>query len=145
MNLDLSLKILSVCNENTTRSVLLEHYLKSLGFLHIVSAGLTPVGFANPLVEELLKTNGIQVNLDDPRGLDDIDIGDFDVVIALSQNGYERLKDFKIKGDLGDAELEYWDIAAPPSFGEVSRAQLLDAYSRLYNDIKAHTKNRFDV
>ena len=140
-----TMRILCVCDENTTRSVLLEHHLESLGFNHVSSVGIAPASFSNPLVEEILAAENINIAAEDPESVEDVDLDAFDLIISLSKKAYEYLKLLKAQGGLGDAELEYWDIASPPPFGEIPRAQLLEGYMRIYEDIKAHTKNRFDV
>ena len=139
MTLPIPEKILCLCTENTVRSVMLEGLLSQ--YTQVKSAGLDPVSFSNPITEEVIQKNQVNFEIEDPKGLDDVSLDEFDLVIAVSEPAYEYLK----QNHPEKAEVEYWVTAQPPLLGEISRDACLESYQNIFNELKHHIENRFDL
>lgn len=117
-----ALSILYICIGNTCRSPMAEAITRNLGGddVRAASAGLRPFGRIVSGTVHALRQLGY-----DPRGLaskalDDVDLGDFDIIVSLlGPTGLSHLP-----ANLG-ADLEAWPI--PDPYGEDDEVYLTTA------------------
>ena len=133
--------VLYVCNLNAVRSPMAEALTKSIcgKSVYVDSAGLEPSerdGFAISVLKEI----GIDMTEDLPLDLEEIDIGSFDVVICLTEEAYERVKE-RVKGQA--VSVEFWPTRDPFANAGGSREQRLAAYRELRDDLRDKIERRF--
>ena len=133
-------KILCVCIENTVRSVMLESLL--FQYTNTISAGIDVASFSNPIVQEVVKANGIDFQIKEPEDIDDIDLDDVDLIITLSEDAYRYIKSKELHKK---CEVEQWVTARPPVLGEVPRQACFDAYQNIFNELVKHIENSFEI
>jgi len=107
------LSILFVCIGNTCRSPMAEAIARGLGEdrVRASSAGIMPFGRIVPATVEALEALGYDPRGLASKGLDDIDLGDFDIIVSLlGPSGLSYLP-----FTLG-AQLESWSVRDP--YGE---------------------------
>lgn len=113
-------KILFVCQGNTCRSVISEYLARRrFGEGHIFeSAGINPqlAAEAANAIQALNRNFGIDASRHVPRGVDRLDLADFDLVIAMDKHvddsivpscAAHKLKLWKIPDPYGDNSDEY--------------------------------------
>jgi protein-tyrosine-phosphatase len=138
MNPRASGRVLFLCSRNSVRSPMAEQLLRAAGARNVVnvaSAGLLADemdGFALAVLAEI----GLPGPPHAPRALEELEIGDFDVVIALSEDA-ERVA----RGARGDA-VERWEVP-DPSGAEGNREQRMDAYRAVRDLLAGKIRKRF--
>lgn len=103
--------------------------------VRVESAGLAfgePDAFAQAIMREIGMDMDVQ-----PTGLNGLDLSAFDIVIALSEEAFARVKEM-----VGGSAAEFWRIP-DPSMGEGSREQRLAAYRQARDVIAARIAERF--
>src|SRR5689334_23696878 len=85
------LRVLILCTGNSARSQMAEAILKRKGHGRFIaeSAGSEPAARVNPYAIEALREAGINWRGHQPRGLDDIVHGRWDIVITVCDNARE--------------------------------------------------------
>lgn len=80
------LKVLFVCVGNAFRSQMAEAFARALGgdLLEAESAGLAPVSALPAITREILGAHGIDVAGQFPKGLDEVDLAAFDLIVNIS-------------------------------------------------------------
>lgn len=80
------LKVLFVCVGNAFRSQMAEAFARALGgdLLEVESAGLAPVSLLPAITREILSAHGIDVAGQFPKGLDEVDLAAFDLIVNIS-------------------------------------------------------------
>lgn len=80
------LKVLFVCVGNAFRSQMAEAFARALGgdLLEVESAGLAPVSALPAITREILGAHGIDVAGQFPKGLDEVDLAAFDLIVNIS-------------------------------------------------------------
>lgn len=107
------LSILFICIGNTCRSPMAEAIARGLGEdrVRASSAGIMPFGRIVPSTVEALEALGYDPRGLESKGLDEIDLGDFDIIVSLlGPSGLSYLP-----STLG-AQLESWSVRDP--YGE---------------------------
>lgn len=111
-------------------------------YAQVESAGINPASFANPLTSEILINNKLSFDITDPKGIDEVSVETFDLIITVSESAHNYLKGYD---EAGNVEIEYWITAVPPVLGEVSREACLDAYQNIFDELTRHIQNRFEI
>lgn len=130
--------VLFVCNLNSVRSPMAAALLAHLGEgrVRADSAGVWE-GAVDPFVPGVLAELGLDLGELTPKAIDDIDLGNFDLLVALTPRAHEALK-AKNPGGL----IEEWAVDNPTdTYG--SREQIMDAYRALRDDLAARLRRRF--
>lgn len=124
--------VLFVCTSNTIRSRLAEELARwrTRGRVHIDSCGVRP-GEPDGFVVAVLDEIGLDAPEDDPKGFRELEDSDFDLIITLSREAYDRALEF---AEHLATEVEYWPTV-DPSLVEGSREQRLEAYRRTRDEI----------
>ena len=107
------LSILFICIGNTCRSPMAEAITRGLGMNHVQasSAGIMPFGRIVSSTVEALEALGYDPGGLASKGLDDVDLAEFDIIVSLlGSSGLSYLPSF-----LG-AQLESWSVQDP--YGE---------------------------
>ena len=133
--------VLYVCNLNAVRSPMAEALTKAIcgKAIYVDSAGLEP-SERDPFVLSVLGEIGIDMSKDQPLDLEEIDVGSFDVVICLTEEAYERVKEL-VKGQA--VNVEFWPTRDPFANTGGSRDQRLVAYRDLRDDLQDKIEKRF--
>ena len=132
--------ILFLCGQNAIRSPMAE----ALAAFHLPrtvlvrSAGLRS-GQRDPFVDAVIAEAGLPVIPHDPHGIDEIEDGLFDVVIALTPAAHEFAQEL---GRTSSIEIEHWDTP-DPSMTEGRREQVMDAYRAVRDGLERRIIARF--
>ena len=132
--------ILFMCGQNAIRSPMAE----ALAAFHLPrgvlvrSAGLR-TGARDPFVDAVIAEAGLPVIPHDPHGIDEIEDGLFDLVIALTPEARDFAHDLARTSHL---EVEHWDTP-DPSMTEGRREQVLEAYRAVRDGLERRILQRF--
>ena len=132
--------ILFLCGQNAIRSPMAE----ALAAFHLPrnvlvrSAGLR-TGTRDPFVDAVIAEAGLPVIPHDPHGIDEIEDGLFDVVIALTPEAHAFAREL---GRTSSVKIEHWETP-DPSLTEGRREQVLDAYRATRDGLEARILRRF--
>jgi len=131
--------VLFLCNRNIIRSPMAAALLGHLsqGMMTAESAGITP-GEPDPLSGAALAELGLAI-AGAPRAVDDVMLGRFDQIVALSPQAQHRALELTRNLPLA---VEYWQVA-DPSIADGSREQRLAAYRMVRDDLARKVKDRF--
>jgi arsenate reductase len=80
------LNVLFVCVGNAFRSQMAEAFARALGadLLEVESAGLAPVADLPAITVEIMAAHGIDASPQYPKGLDEVDLAGFDLIVNMS-------------------------------------------------------------
>jgi protein-tyrosine-phosphatase len=128
-------RVLFVCSRNSVRSPMAEQLLRATGVAEVASAGL--VGdeldaFAVAALSEI----GLAGPPHPPRALEELRVGDFDTVIALSDDAEAAVRAMR-----SDA-VERW-IVPDPTEVQGNRDQRMDAYRSVRDLLAGQIRKRF--
>jgi protein-tyrosine-phosphatase len=135
--------VLFACTLNSVRSPMAEalarrHFGQRI---YVDSAGLSTSdldGFAIAAMEEI----GIDMRDHNTQGFDDIDLSEFDLVIALSPEAHARAEALTQHSSV---KVEYWPIQDPTRESGGSRESRLHAYRQVRDDIRQRIRARFPI
>lgn len=117
--------VLFVCNHNVIRSPMGEALMRQRHGNHVftASAGVR-VGEVDPFVEAVMAELGVDMSSHEPKALEDLDEGYFDLVVTLSPTAHH----VALERTVVDAtEVVYWP-SADPTVVTGAREARLDAY-----------------
>ncbi len=125
--------VLFACSMNAVRSPMAEALAKQIlgRNMFIDSAGVQSKAL-DPFAMCVMRELGIEISAHHTKTFDDIHADSFDLIIALSQEAFERVKELCHTADF---ETEYWPISDPTDCGN-TRDQKLEAYRMARDDIK---------
>jgi len=129
--------VLFLCNQNAVRSpmarALAQQQCKRRIF--IASAGLI-AGVLDPFSVAAMAEHDIDISQHKAQTLADVEIGLFDLVIALTEESRDHVSKL-----FPDAPLEYW--ATPdPSDSEGNRNQVMDSYRLVRDHLEVRIADR---
>src|SRR5450631_3178466 len=131
--------ILFACTMNAVRSpmaaVMLRHLTRGL---YIESAGVK-AGTLDPLAVEAMGEIGLEIAKHRPRRFQDLEDGNFDLVITLSPEAQHQAMELT---RMTATRVEYWPTMDPTAV-EGSREQRLLAYRSVRDQLMERLKQRF--
>ncbi len=134
--------VLFACTLNAIRSpmaaAILHHYRGDK--IYVASAGIA-AGDPDPFVGLVMDEIGIDLKTHRPHSFEDMEDSAFDLLVTLSPEAQKRAEDM---ARTMAVEVEGWTIP-DPSTCQGSRAQILDAYRGVRDDLVKRIKERFAV
>lgn len=132
--------VLFACTLNSVRSPMAEALMKHLlgTTIFVDSAGVESAEL-DPFVLEALSEVGYERKEHHAKRLDDLQDHAFDLIVALTPEARDKAEEV-VRGEAVD--VEFWSVEDPTLEGG-SRAQRLDAYRRLRDDLIRRIKERF--
>ena len=117
--------VLFVCNHNSIRSPMGEALMRQRHGNHVftASAGVR-VGETDPFVDAVMAELGVDMSNHEPRALEDLDEGYFDLVVTLSPTAHHVALERAV---VDATEVVYWP-SADPTVVTGAREARLDAY-----------------
>ena len=139
--LSLPASVLFACNMNRVRSPMAAALLqRRLGRkVFVDSCGLHEGEGIDPFVLAVMAEVGVDLSDQAPKTFGALAADSFDLIISLTPEAHARAKNLA-RGRAVDVEL--WPTGDPTTEGG-SRAQRLDAYRRIRNDISCRIAARF--
>ncbi len=130
--------VLFACNMNSVRSPMAAALLRleAGDQLKVDSAGVYEGGL-DPFVEIVMEQLGVAMSGHEPKTLSEVDLTDFDVVVALTPEAAVEARKL-----LPRAAIEFWDIENP-SEERGGRDAIVAAYGRVRDELKAKLARRF--
>ncbi len=131
--------ILFVCGKNSIRSPMAEMLARKLlpANVYIASAGVKR-GERDPFVDSVLQEEGLSLNDRQPRDLEEMTDGFFDLIVTLTPLAHhtvlERMRGFSV-------DVEYWPTP-DPTLVTGSREQILSAYRDVRDRLKRRITER---
>lgn len=130
--------VLFACNMNSVRSPMAAALLRlEAGDAMLVDSAGVYEGGLDPFVEIVMKEIGVAMSGHEPKTLGEVDLGKFDVVVALTPEAA-----VEARRHLPRSAIEFWDIENP-SEERGGRDAIIAAYARVRDDLKAHLARRF--
>lgn len=132
--------VLFACTQNVIRSpmaaAILHHYYGSR--IYVASCGIA-AGDPDPFVALVMDEIGLDLKTHRPHSFEDLEDSAFDLLVTLSPEAEARANDMARTNAIA---VENWNIA-DPSHTHGSRAQILDAYRAVRDDLVKRVKARF--
>jgi len=131
--------VLFVCGKNAIRSPIAELLARKLlpPNMYIASAGVQR-GERDPFVDAVLNEEGLSLDARQPRGLEELADGYFDLIITLTPLAHhtvlERMRGFSV-------DVEYWPTP-DPTLMTGSREQIMNAYRDVRDRLKRQITKR---
>lgn len=131
--------VLYVCGQNSIRSPIAEALTRKMfPDIYVASAGVVK-GNRDPFAAAVIAEDGLSMEDHNPRGLEELSDGFFDLVITLTPQAHhavlERMRGFSV-------DVEYWPTP-DPALATGSREQILDAYRDIRKNLKKRISERF--
>lgn len=129
--------ILFVCGMNAIRSPMAEALARAVlpRSVYVASAGVT-IGDRDPFVDAVLGEAGLTLPNHQPRRLEDLEDGFFDLVVTLSPEAHAAVVE---RTGTDATAVEFWPMP-DPSLAAGSREQRMAAYRDLYARIEARLR-----
>lgn len=132
--------ILFMCRMNSVRSPMAEaiarHRLPSSIF--VASAGVR-AGERDPFVDAVLAEDGMKLEEHQPRTVDDLEDGYFDLIVTLAPEAHHAALEFTRSMAI---DVEYWPTADPTA-ATGTREQIMLAYRDVRERLKVRIAERF--
>ncbi|MGO1161176.1 low molecular weight phosphatase family protein [Brucella pseudogrignonensis] len=131
--------VLFVCGKNAIRSPIAELLARKLlpSNMFIASAGVQR-GERDPFVDAVLVEEGLSLDDRQPRGLEELADGYFDLIITLTPLAHhtvlEKMRGFSV-------DVEYWPTP-DPTLVTGSREQIMNAYRDVLDRLKRQITQR---
>ena len=132
--------VLFVCRHNVIRSPMAAAVTRALYPRQIYSrsAGVM-AGAKDPFVAEVLREIGLDIDEHKPHSFEALEDSYFDLIVTLAPEAHHMILS---KTRTEAVEVEYWPTVDPSAtYG--SRAQVLEAYRAVRDDLYAKIKTRF--
>ncbi|MFQ0815399.1 phosphotyrosine protein phosphatase [Brucella anthropi] len=133
--------LLFVCGKNAIRSPMAELLARKAlpPNIYVASAGVKR-GERDPFVDAVLQEEGLSLDNRQPRGLEELADGYFDLIVTLTPLAHhtvlERMRGFSV-------DVEYWPTP-DPTLVTGSRDQIMAAYRDVRDRLKRQITQRFD-
>ena len=134
--------VLFACNQNVIRSVMAAA-LMSRRFgktVWVDSVGVRPGKEKDPFVAAVLDELGLDVAKHRPKGFDDLDDMNFDLIITLTPEAHHRALEFTRTLAV---DVEYWPTF-DPTIVQGSREAILEEYRGVRDALDARIAQRFE-
>lgn len=133
------ISVLYVCGMNSIRSPIAEAITRKMfPNIYVASAGIMK-GDRDPFAASVIAEDGMTMDEHDPRGLEELNDGFFDLVITLTPQAHhivlEEMRSFSV-------DVEYWPTP-DPALAAGSREQILNAYRDIRESLKKRIYERF--
>ena len=134
--------VLFACTLNSVRSPMAAALMRHLygRFVYIDSVGARP-GELDPFAVEAMDEIGIEIGRHKPKTFEDLEDTAFDLIVTLSPEAHHKAMELTRTMAV---DVEYW-----PTFDatavEGSRAQRLDAYRAVRDELMRHIERRFAI
>lgn len=132
--------LLFVCGKNAIRSPIAELLARKAlpPDIYVASAGVKR-GERDPFVDAVLQEEGLSLDNRQPRGLEELADGYFDLIVTLTPLAHhtvlERMRGFSV-------DVEYWPTP-DPTLVMGSRSQIMAAYRDVRDRLKRQIMQRF--
>ena len=132
--------VLFACSLNAVRSPMAAALMRHLygRFVFIDSVGVRP-GELDPFAVEAMDEIGIAIAGYKPKRFEDLDDASFDLIVTLSPEAHHKAMDLTRTMAV---DVEYWPTFDATAI-EGSRAQRLDAYRGVRDELMRHIEQRF--
>ncbi|MDR6293096.1 MULTISPECIES: arsenate reductase ArsC [Inquilinus] len=132
--------VLFACTQNSIRSPMAESILKHVAGSRIFvdSVGVRP-GELDPFAVAVMKEIGIDLARHRPKGFDDLEDDNFDMVISLSPEAQHRAVEMT---RTTACELEFWNTFDPTAI-EGNRDTRMAAFRQVRDWLLARIRERF--
>ena len=132
--------VLFACTLNSVRSPMAAALMRHLygRFVYIDSVGARP-GELDPFAVEAMDEIGIEIGRHQPKRFEDLEDTSFDLIVTLSPEAHHKAMELTRTMAV---EVEYWPTLDATAV-EGSRAQRLDAYRVVRDDLMRHIERRF--
>lgn len=133
--------VLFACTQNAIRSAMAEAILKHVAGSRIFvdSVGVRPDEL-DPFAVAVMKEIGIDLSRHRPKGFDDLEDDNFDLVISLSPEAQHRAVEMT---RTTACDLEFWNTY-DPTVVEGNRETRLAAFRQVRDILLARIRERFD-
>lgn len=135
--------VLFLCTKNAVRSViaayLADRHCRRRVF--VASAGIDPADEMDGFVYAVLEEVGIDSAKHRPRGIEEDEAEQFDLIVTLSPEAQHWVSKLHLKSD---ADFEYWRTMDPTIFSGGTREQALEGYRQLRDGLQTRIEQRFD-
>lgn len=113
------LKVLFLCVANSVRSQMAEAFARAYGgdFLDSASAGVACSVTIDPMARQVMRERSLSLDSQFSKGLDEVDLGDFDLVINMSglplpSSVKAQVRAWSVADPVGGKEKDYRRAAA---------------------------------
>lgn len=131
--------VLYVCGKNAIRSPIAEALTRKMfPNVYVASAGVEK-GDRDPFAAVVIAEDGLSLDAHNPRGLEELADGFFDLVITLTPQANHAVME-AMRGC--SVDVEYWPTP-DPALVQGSREQILDAYRNIRETLKKQIFERF--
>jgi protein-tyrosine-phosphatase len=132
--------VLFICTQNAIRSPMAAALMHKFAGdrIYVASAGIRagdPDAFVGMIMDEI----NLDLTRHRPHSLDDLADSAFDLIITLSPEAEAHAREMTRTMAI---DVEYWPIP-DPSLTQGSRAQILDAYRHVRDELKTRIEARF--
>lgn len=133
--------VLFACTQNAIRSAMAEAILKHVAGSRIFvdSVGVRPDEL-DPFAVAVMKEIGIDLSRHRPKGFDDLEDDNFDLVISLSPEAQHRAVEMT---RTTACDLEFWNTFDPTAI-EGNRETRMAAFRQVRDMLLARIRERFD-
>jgi len=132
--------VLFACTLNSVRSPMAAALMRHLygRFVYIDSVGARH-GELDPFAVEAMEEIGIEIGRHKPKSFEDLEDSSFDLIVTLSPEAHHKAMELTRTMAV---EVEYWPTLDATAV-EGSRAQRLDAYRAVRDELMRHIERRF--
>lgn len=132
--------LLFACTLNAVRSPMAAAIMRHLygRFVYIDSVGAR-LGELDPFAVEAMEEIGIEIGRHKPKRFEDLEDTSFDLIVTLSPEAHHKAMELTRTMAV---EVEYWPTLDATAV-EGSRAQRLDAYRAVRDELMGHIERRF--
>lgn len=133
--------VLFVCTMNVIRSPMASAIARTLypKQIYFRSAGISS-GEIDPFVQTVMSEADVDISSHIPKTYDELEDDQFDVIITLTPDARKGIA--KLTG-IDEADIELWALP-DPTLSTGSRAQKMDAYRAVRDELVQKIKQRFD-
>lgn len=134
--------VLFVCGLNAVRSPMAEALARQLfgRTIYVQSAGVRQHGELDPFMVKVMDEIGLDLSRHRPRTIDDIEDGNFDLVITLAPEAHHQALEMTRTMAM---DVEYWPTP-DPQLASGTRDQILEVYRNVRDGLSRKIIARLD-